>query len=81
MTEDQAKRIALDFIAKSDLDACVLDSIERFPKSPVEATPARGDEWVVRFVFELPNEVACSTEMAIVLIDDASGEPRLCESL
>ena len=28
----------------------------------------------------LPEDVACSSEMAIVLVDDATGEPRLCES-
>ena len=81
MTEEQAKRIALDFVTKSNLDPCEFDSIERFPKSSLEDTTSSGDEWVVRFVFELPDDVACSTEMAIVLVDDASGESRLCESL
>jgi hypothetical protein len=40
-----------------------------------------GEEWVVRFAFELPDDVACSTEMALVIIDDATGEPRLLKSL
>lgn len=81
MTEDQAKRIAFDFVATANLDRCDFDSIQRFPKSSLEPTTPGGDEWVVRFVFELPHDVACSTEMAIVLVDDASGEPRLFESL
>ena len=81
MTEDQAKRIAFDFVAKSNPDPCEFDSIQRFRKSSLETTTSGGDEWVVRFVFELPDDVACSTEVAIVLVDDASGEPRLCDSL
>ncbi len=81
MTENQAKQIAFDFVAKSNLDPCEFDSIQRFPKSSLETTTPSGDEWVVRFVFELPDDVACSTEMAIVLVDDASGEPRLFDSL
>jgi hypothetical protein len=81
VTEDQAKRIALDFVAKSNLDPCEFDSIQRFPKSSLADPTATGDEWVVRFAFELPDDVACSTEMAIVLVDDATGEPQLCESL
>jgi hypothetical protein len=81
VTEDQAKRIALDFVAKSNLDRCEFDSIQRLPKSSLEATTQGGDEWIVRFVFELPDDVACSTEMAMVLVDDASGEPRLFDSL
>jgi hypothetical protein len=81
MTEDQAKRIALDFAAKSNLDPCAFDSIQRFPKSSLEAPTTTGDEWVVRFVFELPADVACSTEMALV-VDDATGEaPALREPL
>jgi hypothetical protein len=51
------------------------------PGWPLGLTDSRRDEWVVRFAFELPDEVACSTEMAIVLVDDATGEPRLLESL
>jgi hypothetical protein len=81
MTEEQAKRIALDFVAQSDLDPCEFDSIQRFPKSALAAATTNGDEWVVRFAFELPDDVACSTEMALVIIDDATGEPRLLESL
>jgi hypothetical protein len=81
MTEEQAKRIALDFVAQSDLDPCEFDSIQRFPKSALGAVTTNGDEWVVRFAFELPDDVACSTEMALVIVDDATGEPRLLDSL
>jgi hypothetical protein len=81
MTEDQAKRIALDFVSKSNLEPCAFDSIQRFPHSDLTTSVSPGDEWVVRFAFDLPDDVACSTEMAIVLIDDATGEPRLLESL
>jgi hypothetical protein len=81
MNEDQAKRIALDFVAKSELDPCEFESIQRFPKSFLVAPTSSGDEWVVRFAFELPEDVACSTEMAIVLVDDATGEAQLLESL
>jgi hypothetical protein len=75
VTEDQAKRIAFDFVAKSNPDPCEFDSIQRFRKSSLETTTSGGDERVVRFVFEQPDDVACSTEVAIVLVDDASGEP------
>jgi hypothetical protein len=81
MTEDQAKRIALDFVSRSDLDHGELASIQRFPDSTLILPDSSGDEWVVRFAFELPDDVACSTEMAIVLVDDATGEPRLLEGL
>jgi hypothetical protein len=81
VTEEQAKRIALDFVVKSNLDPCEFESIQRFPKSSRERTASGENEWVVRFVFEVPDDVACSSEMAIVVVDDASGESRLCESL
>jgi hypothetical protein len=81
VTEDQAKRIAFDFVAKSNLDPCEFDSIQRFSQSSLGIPNSTNDEWVVRFTFELPEDVACSTELAIVLVDDATGEPRLFESL
>jgi hypothetical protein len=81
MTEDQVKRIALDFVSKSDIDPCEFDSIQRLPRSTRATSGLPGDDWVVRFAFELPDDVACSTETAIVLVDDATGEPRLLESL
>ncbi len=81
MTEDQAKRIAFDFVAKSKLDPCELDSIQWLSKSSLGMPNSTGDDWVVRFAFELLEDVACSSEMAIVLVDDTTGEPRLCESL
>ena len=81
MTVDQAKRIAFDFVAKSELDPCEFESIQRFPKSSLAAPASSGEEWVVRFVFELPEDVACSSEMAVVLVDDATGEAQLLESL
>lgn len=81
MTEDQAKQVALDFVAKSNLDHCEFDSIQRLPDATLHTPGSRGDEWIVRFAFDLPEDVTCSTEMAIVLIDDATGEPWLLESL
>ena len=81
VTEDQAKRIAFDFVARSKLDPCEFNSIQRFSRSSLGIPNSTGDEWVVRFAFELPEDVACSSEMAIVLVDDTIGEPRLCESL
>ncbi len=80
MTEEQAKRLAMEFVARSNLDPCKFDSIRRFPRGSL-AGPANGDEWVVRFAFELPMDVACSTEMALIVVDDATGETRLCDSL
>jgi hypothetical protein len=81
MTEEQAKQVALDFVAKSNLDHCEFDSIQHFPDAALNMPGLLGDEWVVRFAFELPDDVACSSEAAIVLVDDATGEPRLLESL
>ena len=81
MTEEQARRIALDFVSRSNLDSCAFDSIQRFPHSVLGPSVSSGEEWVVRFAFDLPDNVACSTEMAIILVDDSTGEPRLLENL
>lgn len=81
MNQDQAKRIASDLIAQSRLDPCVFDSIDRLPKESADVKAPIGHEWVVRFAFELPDDVACSTEMAIVIVDDATGEACLFDSL
>ena len=81
MTADQAKQIALEFVAGSNLDPCEFDSIQRVPETAPKTLDSQRDEWVVRFAFELPGDVACSTEVAIVLVDDATGEPRLLEGL
>lgn len=81
MTEDQARRIAMDFVARSELDRCVFDSIQRTTDRSLGLPGGGRGEWVVRFAFELPEDVACSTELAIVLVDDATGESRLLESL
>jgi len=81
MTEDQVKRIADDFISKSHLDPCEFASIRRFPKSSLDGPITVEDEWVVTYEFKLPDDVACSTEIAIVVVDDATGNASFLESL
>jgi hypothetical protein len=71
----------VDFVSRSNLDHCQFDSIQRFSDSTLNPSTSSSDEWVVRFAFDLPDDVACSSEMAVVLVDDATGEPRLLESL
>jgi hypothetical protein len=81
MSEDQAKRIACDLVAQLRLDPCKVESIQRLTRSQVAAPTSPGDEWVVRFEFEQDDDVACSSEVALVVVDDASEDARLVESL
>jgi hypothetical protein len=79
MTEDQAITIARDLVARFKLDPCKLESIRRLPHAQ-GPTSASGD-WVVRFAFEQHDSVACSSEVAMVVVDDATEEARLIGSL
>ena len=81
MSEEQVKRIAGDLVAHLKLDRCKLESIERVPRSQVPGPTTAGDEWVVRFAFEQGEDVACSTEIALVIVDDLTQQARLLDSL
>ena len=53
MTEDQAKRIAFDFVAKSKLDPCEFDSIRAvFQVIPRHSEFGQAMSGSIRFAFE-----------------------------
>jgi hypothetical protein len=81
MTEDQVKRIACDFVGRLELDPCKLESVERVSPSQPSSSAVAGGDWVVRFAFEQEESVACSSEVALVIVDDATEQARLVESL
>ena len=81
MSEDQVKRIACDLVAGLELDPCKLESAQRLSRTQLSGPSTTGDEWVVRFAFEQEDGVACSTDVALVIVDDATEQARLVESL
>jgi hypothetical protein len=81
MSEDQVKRIACDLVAHLELDPCKLESVQRVSHSQPSSPTTIGGEWVVRFAFEQENDIACSSEVALVIVDDATEQARLVDSL
>ncbi len=81
MNEDQVKRVACDFVDHLDLDPCRLESVQRLSRSQPSSPSSTGGEWVVRFAFEQEDGVAYSSEVALVIVDDATEQARLVESL
>ncbi len=81
MIEDQVKRIACDLVAHLELDPCKLESVQRLSSSRPSSPSTAGGEWVVRFAFEQEDGVACSSEVALVIADDATEQPLLVDSL
>ena len=81
MSEDQVKRIACDLVAHLALDPCKLESVQRLSGSQTSSPSATGGEWVVGFAFEQEDDVACSSEVALVIVDDATEQARLVDSL
>jgi hypothetical protein len=81
MNEEQVKQIASNLVAHLELDPCQLESVQRLACSQPSSPPTTGGEWVVRFVFEQEDGVACSSEVALVIVDDATEQARLVDSL
>jgi len=81
MSEEQVKRVACDLVADLALDPCKLESIQRLSRSQLSGPSTTGDKWVVRFAFEQEDGVACSSEVALVIVDDATEQARLVDSL
>jgi hypothetical protein len=81
MSENDVKRIACDFVAHSRLDPCKLASVRRFARSEIQHAETDGDEWVVQFAFDPANGEEYSQDIAIVVVDDVTGQARLFETL
>jgi hypothetical protein len=79
MTEEQVRDVAEKFVVDQALDKCVVVAVRRFKRQEIEQPTTLGDEWVVQFQFESDDEI--SANYACVVIDDATGEPQLFESL
>lgn len=74
LTEEFVREIAEEFVAQKNLDKCQVVSIRRGTDLDSEKPV-----WYVQFQFEsAENESACHT---FVQIDDATGDPKLIESL
>ena len=82
MTEEQVRQIAQQYVFDNSLDKCSIEAVRRTNRSEIEHPITKGDEWVVQFRFDDCNEEeGVFANPAIVIIDDATGEPQLLESL
>ncbi len=81
MSEDQVKRVACNFVTGLELDPCKLESVQRLSGSEPSNAAVPGGEWVVRFAFEQADGVVRSSEVALVIVDDATEQARLVDSL
>jgi hypothetical protein len=79
MTENEIRKIAEKYVVERQLNPCSIVSIRKFDRKVIPNPSTLGDEWVVQFQFQCDEGV--STNYTIVVIDDASGEPQLMESL
>ena len=79
MTEEQVLKVAEKYVMDQALDRCVVVAIRRFKRTEIEQPTTVGDEWVVQFQFESDDDVSAS--YTSVIIDDATGEPQILESL
>ena len=58
------------------------DAIQVAPRSSIANPSTIGDEWVVLFAFHEDDETGYSSAaLAIVVIDDATGQANLLDSL
>jgi hypothetical protein len=74
LTEESVREIAKKFVTQKNFDKCQIVSIRRGADLDSEKPV-----WYVQFQFEsAENESACHT---FVQIDDATGAPKLIESL
>lgn len=79
MTENEVREIAEKYVAERKLDPCSIVSIRKFDRKKIPNPSTVGDEWVVQFQFECDEGV--SPDYSMVVIDDATGELQLMESL
>lgn len=74
LTEESVREIAEKYVAQKNLDKCQVVSTRRGTDLDSEKPV-----WYVQFQFEAAeDESACHT---FVQVDDATGDPRLIESL
>jgi hypothetical protein len=81
MSEDKVKQIARDPVDHLELDPCEVESVQRLSGSQSSISSTAGGAWVVRFTFEQEEKVASSSEAALVIVDEATEQARLVESL
>ena len=79
MTEEEVCKVAEKYVVEQALDSCIVVGIRRFKRSEIEQPTTVGDEWVVQFQFESSEDE--SANYTSIVIDDATGEPHLLESL
>ena len=80
MTEQQVRQIAQKYVSDNSLDKCSIEAVRRTKRSEIEQS-TDGDEWVVQFRFDCDEEEGVFANRAIVIIDDATGEPHFLENL
>ncbi len=79
MTEEQAQAIAEHYVTQQAIDKCAVVSIRRIRNAEIKDRLAIGDEWCVQFRFDDDDEV--SSSYALVIVDDATAEPRFFDCL
>lgn len=79
MTEEQAKHIAQQLIAESNLDQCEYECIRRVSLKGKDN--AIRHEWVVGYRFLEEPGIVESPDSVMVAIDDATGIAHLVEML
>jgi hypothetical protein len=79
MTEEEVRQIAQEFVVNQGLGKCSVISVRRFCRADIPNPSTIGDEWVIQFQFE--NDGTYAPECALVIVDDATGEPTPFETL
>ena len=79
MTENEARRIAQNYVVEKSFDECFITSVYRLSPRENLTSTTNGDEWVVQFQFK--NDGSHAAEYCCVIIDDATCEPRSLDSL
>jgi hypothetical protein len=77
MNKSEAKEIAIDFVARSNIQECAFESIRFIPKSEIEPH----DYWAVIFAWEESDDYVDTPDCTIVEVDDTTGEACLFETL
>ena len=79
MNEDEVHRIALEYIAGTNLDPCQIVSVQRFAREGIEDPETIGDEWVVQVRF--PDGEGPDGNFGMIIVDDATRIARVFECL
>jgi hypothetical protein len=80
MTEEDVRIIAERFVGENSLDKCSIETVRQSRRSGDDEAIAR-DEWIVQFRFDCNDEEGVFANRAIVIVDDATGEPQFLENL